>query len=232
MKCGFEPNALTTSPIEQSTGLLNVGNITLPIATAATPFSVVPIDGTRSQAVYGFDNGLRNPYIQNFSFSLQRALSDRLSMRVSYVGSTGNKLVRAYDVNEINILNNGFLQAYQAVQTGGSSTLMDALLGGLGLNSTSLRTVSTFQSFFANNNPAGVAALLESSALTSPTGGKLIAQAGLPVNFFVANPQFTTGPSALGGGAFIVDNAGHSTYHSLQVGFDKRHSRRLTLPGS
>jgi len=232
MNSAFEPNALTTSPIEQSTGILTLGNITLPIATTATPFSVVPIDGTRSQAVYGFNTGLRNPYIQNFSISLQRALSDKLSLRFSYVGSASNKLVRAYDVNEVNILNNGFLQAFQAVQTGGTSPLMDALVSGLGLNSTTMRSVSLFQTYFANNNPAGLAALLEGSALTSPVGGKLIAQAGLPVNFFAVNPQFTTGPSALGGGAFLVDNTGHSTYHSFQVEVEKRYSDGLTLESS
>jgi hypothetical protein len=232
MTASFEPNALTTSPIEQSTGLLNVGNVTLPVATTATPFSVVPIDGTRSQAVYGFNTGLRNPYIQNFSLSVQRALSDNLSLRASYVGSASNKLVRAYDINEINILNNGFLQAYQAVQTGGASPLMDSLLAGLGLNSTTVRSVSTFQTYFAGNNPAGLASLLEGSLLTAPVGGKLIAQAGLPVNFFVANPQFTVSPSALGGGAFIVDNTGHSTHHSFQLEVNKRYSDGLTLQGS
>jgi hypothetical protein len=232
MTASFEPNALTTSPIEQSTGLLNVGTITLPVATNATPFSVVAIDGTRSQAVYGFNTGLRNPYIQNFSLSVQRALSDNLSLRVSYVGSASNKLVRAYDINEINILNNGFLEAFQAVQTGGTSPLMDSLFAGLGLNSTTVRSVSTFQTYFANNNPAGLASLLEGSLLTAPVGGKLIAQAGLPVNFFVANPQFTVGPSALGGGAFILDNTGHSTYHSFQVEADKRYSDGLSLQGS
>jgi hypothetical protein len=234
MSSAFEPNGLTTSPILQSTGLLNVGNISLPIPVApgATPLSVVPIDGTRSQAIYGFNNNLRDPYIQNYTFSIQRALSDSLALRVSYVGSASNKLVRAYDVNEINILNNGFLQAYQAVQTGGTSPLMDSLLAGLGVNSTTVRSVSLFQSYFSNNNPAGLAALLAGSALTSPTGGKLVAQAGLPVNYFMVNPQFTTGPSALGGGAFLVDNAGHSTYNSLQVEVNKQYSHGLTLQGS
>src|SRR5262249_26111775 len=156
-------------------GLLNVGNITLPIATTAGPFSVVPIDGTRSQAVYAFDNHLRNPYIQNFSVSLERELSHNLSLRFSYVRSASNKLVRAYDVNEINILNNGFLAAYQTVQTGGTSPLMDALLAGLGVNSTTVRSVSLFQTYFSNNNPAGLASLLEGSLLTAPTGGKLVA---------------------------------------------------------
>ena len=224
MNSAFEPNALTTSPIEQSAGLLNVGNITLPIPTAATPFSVVPIDGARNQSVYGFNSGLRDPYIQNFSFSLQRALNHDTSLRLGYVGSAGDKLVRAYNVDEINILNNGFLEAYLAVQQGGTSTLMDSLVAGLGLNSSTIRSVSTFQTYFANNNPGTLAALLQSSLLTAPVGGKLIAQAGLPVNFFSANPQFAN--------AYLVDNAGHSTYHSAQVELNRRFANGLTFQGS
>jgi hypothetical protein len=224
MNSAFEPNALTTAPILQSTGLLNVGNITLPIPTMATPFSVVPLDGPRNQSVYGFHTGLRNPYIQNFSISLQRALNNNTSLRLGYVGSAGDKLVRAYNVDEINILNNGFLQAYLAVQQGGTSPLMDSLMAGLGLNSTTMRSVSTFQTYFSNNNPGTLAALLQSSLLTAPVGGKLIAQAGLPANFFSVNPQFAN--------AYLVDNAGHSTYHSAQVELNHRLARGLTFQGS
>jgi hypothetical protein len=224
MTSAFEPNGLTTSPIEQSTGLLNVGNITLPIATSATPFTVVPIDGARNQAVYAFNSGLRDPYIQNFSFTLQRAITDNTSLRLSYIGSTSNKLVRAYNVDEVNILNNGFLAAYLAVQQGGTSPLMDSLLAGLGLNSTTVRGISTFQTYFANNNPGTLAALLQSSLLTAPVGGKLVAQAGLPANFFSVNPQYSA--------AYIVDNAGHSTYHSAQAELDHRFASGLTLQGS
>ena len=159
MVTAFEPNALTTAPLEQSAGLLNVGNITLPITNTATPLSLAPIDGPRNQAVWAYNSGLRNPYIQNFSFQLQRALTDTLSLSFSYVGSSGNRLVRTYDINEVNVLNNGFLQAFQTVQQGGDSPLMNALLAPLGLNSTTMRSISTFQGFLANNNPGTLAAL-------------------------------------------------------------------------
>jgi hypothetical protein len=185
---------------------------------------VVPIDGPRNQSVYGFNTNLRNPYIQNFSFTLQRALSDSTSLRLGYVGSSSVKLVRAYNVDEINILNNGFLEAYLAVQQGGTSPLMDSLVAGLGLNSTTLRSFSTVQTYFANNNPGTLAALLQSSLLTSPVGGKLIAQAGQAVNFFSANPQFAN--------AYLVDNAGHSTYHSAQVELNRRFANGFTFQGS
>jgi len=224
MNSEFAPNGLTTSPVLQSTGLLNVGNIALPIPTTATPLSVTPLDGTRNQVLYAFNSGLRNPYIQNFSFSIQRALSENLSLRVGYVGSTGNKLVRAYDVDEINILNNGFLQAYQTVQTGGDSPLIDAILAPIGLNSTTVRSNSIFQTYFANNNPATLAALLQSSLLTAPVGGRLLALAGLPENYFSVNPQFA--------GSVMTDNTGHSTYHSLQIELNKRLADGLTVQGS
>ena len=224
MTSAFEPNGLSTLQTEQSAGLLNVGNITLPVPNATTPLSPVPLDGPRNQSVYGFNSALRNPYIQNFTVSLQRAFSDTMSLRVSYVGSTANKLVRAYNLDEVNIIENQFLQAYQIVQQGGVSPLMDSLLAGLGLNSTTVRSVSTFQGFFANNNPGGLAALLQSSQLTPPTGGKLITQAGLAANFFSVNPQFAN--------AYIVDNVGHSTYNSLQAELSKRYSHGLILQGS
>jgi Carboxypeptidase regulatory-like domain/TonB dependent receptor-like, beta-barrel len=224
MTSAFEPNGLSTTQTEQSAGLLNVGNITLPVQNTATPLSPVALDGARNQSVYGFNSNLRTPYIQNFTVSLQRALSDTLSLRVSYVGSTSNKLVRAYNVDEVNIIENKFLPAYLAVQAGGTSPLMDGLLAGLGLNSTTVRSVSTFQTYFANNNPGTLAALLQSSLLTPPTGGKLVTQAGLPANFFSVNPQFAN--------AYIVDNAGHSTYNSLQVETNKRYSHGLILQGS
>jgi hypothetical protein len=127
-------------------------------------------------------------------------------------------------VDEVNILNNGFLQAYQAVQQGGTSPLMDSILAPLGLNSTTVRNSSFFQTYFANNNPGGLAAVLNSSALSPPTGGKLLALAGLPVNYFVANPQFA--------GAVITDNTGHSTYHSFQVELNRRLASGLSVQGS
>jgi len=174
--------------------------------------------------LYAYNSGLRNPYIQNFSFSIQRALSDNLSLWVSYVGSTGNKLVRSYDVDEINILNNGFLKAYQTVQTDGDSPLIDAILAPIGLNSTTVRSNSIFQGYFANNNPAGLAALLESSLLSAPVGGRLLALAGLPENYFSVNPQFA--------GSVMTDNTGHSTYHSLEIELNKRLADGLTVQGS
>ena len=106
----------------------------------------------------------------------------------------------------------------------------------LGLTSATLRTNSTFQPLFANNNPGELAGLLNGSLSGLVPGGTLVAAAKLPANFFVANPQFAAFPlgtaAVLFGGAYTVDNSGHSDYHSLQVQLNRRLSHGFSYQGS
>ena len=41
----FEPNGLTTSPLEQPTTILDYANVTLPIPTTAVPLATTPLTG-------------------------------------------------------------------------------------------------------------------------------------------------------------------------------------------
>jgi hypothetical protein len=246
MANSYEPDGLATILTQSSGSLLTIGNLQLPLTTPNAPLFTEPLNGLRQQAAYAFANNLTNPYVQNYNVSIQRALGRSTSITVAFVGSAGAKLDRAYDVNEVNILakapnGESFLQAFNTVVKGGDSPLMDSLLAPIGVNSTTMRSVSLFQSYLYGNNPAGLAALLNGSALTqavAPTapGGALLAKAGLPANFFVVNPQFA--PFPLGssadafGGAYITDNSGHSTYDSLQVQVNHRFSHGLTFQGS
>ncbi len=237
----YQPDALATTVTETSTSLLNLNTVKFPIPTTATPLFTEPINGLRSQSVYSFQNNLVNPYSQNFNFSIQRELSQTTFLSVAYVGNVSDKLLRAYDVNEINILapspdGETFLQAYNTVRAGGDSKFMDSLVAPLGLSSATLRLSSTFQSYLASNNPAGLAALLNGSLGGLLPGGTLVAAAKLPVNFFVVNPQFSPFPfgtsAVLPGGAYTVDNSGHSAYHSLQVTLNRRLSHGFSYQGS
>lgn len=129
-----------------------------------------------------------------------------------------------------------FLQAYNTVRAGGDSKFMDSLVAPLGLTSATLRTNSTFQPMFANNNPGELAGLLNGSLSGLVPGGTLVAAAKLPANFFVANPQFAAFPlgtaAVLFGGAYTVDNSGHSDYHSLQVQVNRRLSHGFSYQAS
>lgn len=202
---------------------LSLASATLPVQPAGVPLSVIPQTGGLSHqlTLYAFDQNLRTPYIQNYNFTISRALPGGLVMNLGYVGSKGTKLARSINTNEFNIFENGLLSAFQTVQAGGDSPLLDKLLAPLGAGGVARGTTigSTVQSYFANNNPGGLAALLNVTAQ-----GALLAAAGLPNNFIVANPQYLA--------TFLVGNFGNSTYNSMQLELNKRFAKGFTAQGS
>ncbi|HWZ32507.1 MAG TPA: TonB-dependent receptor [Bryobacteraceae bacterium] len=202
---------------------VNLGAATLPVPPAGVPLAVVPQVGglARQQTLYAFDEGLRTPYAQNYNFTISRALHGGVVMNLAFVGSKGSKLARSININEFNIFENGILAGFKTVQAGGDSPLLDQLLAPLGASGVaSGKTIgSTVQSFFANNNPGGLAGLLDTTL-----AGALLAASGKPTNFIAANPQYLA--------AFLVGNYGNSTYNSLQVEVNKRFAKGFTAQGS
>jgi hypothetical protein len=205
--------------------LLNVQSLVLPVTPAGAPLALIPATGSasRTQTLYAFDQGFRTPYTQNYNFSIQRSLSQTMSLTVSYVGSKGTKLARTININESNIYENGILQAFQTVQAGGTSPLIEQIFGPGGSNL--MRTSSATQGFFANNNPGGFADFINrTNSLGAGVAGGLLTKAGLPNNFVVVNPQFLN--------VYLTGNFGNSTYNSLQTVFNRRFSHGLTLQAS
>ena len=144
MFSSYQPDALATTVTEDIDVAAESQHRQDAITTTQTPLFTEPLNGLRSQSVYSFQSNLRTPYTQNFNFSIQREITPTTLLTVAYVGNVGDKLLRAYDVNEINILapspdGESFLQAYNTVRAGGDSKFMDSLVSGLGLTSTSMR---------------------------------------------------------------------------------------------
>lgn len=50
--------------------------------------------------VYGINQKLRSPYVQNFSFNIQRQLTPRAMFQAGYVGSQGRKLIVTRNINQ------------------------------------------------------------------------------------------------------------------------------------
>jgi hypothetical protein len=234
MDSGFEPGFSET---DTSVTAAKIGNVSLPVTAAGAPLTVIGTTGPTShtQTLFAVDPNVRTPYVQNFNFSIQRAINQSTSFTVSYVGSKGTKLVRSIDTNESNIYSNGLLQAFQTVQAGGDSPLIDQIFANLpgaagtavtaagnGSNYVRGATSSTF-TFLANNNPGGFANYINTTNLSGVVGG-MLSHAGLPANFIVANPQFLS--------TYLTGNFGSSTYHSLQAQVSKRFSRGLSIQGS
>ncbi len=226
---GFEPGFSETDTSFTAT---NISTLTLPVPTVGVPLATIPTvgAGSHSQALYAFAQDIRTPYTQNYNFSLQRALPRGFSLNVAFVGSKGSKLPRSVNTNEANIYENGLLDAFKAVQAGGSSKLLDQIFGAYpaviaaGGASNFLRTSAPTNAFFANNSPGGLASYINTTTALSGVVGGLVGRAGLPANFVVANPQFLT--------TYLASNFGNSTYNALQVTANRRFANGFTLQSS
>jgi hypothetical protein len=219
----------------QSGNYLNLGNVSLPLATTGPPLTTIPVTD-RAQTVRVFDQNLRTPYIQNWNFSIQRELARDMVFEVRYVGSKATKLIRGADINERNMFENGLLDAFLAAQQGGQSALLDRLfmginVAGLGVvNGTSIRgadaarTISVTQTALSQNNPATFVEYFNTNTAFSGVRGGLLRRAGLPENFVIANPQFSS--------ARLASNVANSNYHSLQLELNKRFSGGWTFQGN
>lgn len=216
----------------QPASYLSLQGVRLPLSPVGAPLSTIPVTD-RQQIIRTFDDGLRNPYIQSFNASLQREIAKGATLDVRYVGSKGTKLIRGADINERNIFENSILDAFRAAQTGGTHPLLDQVfmglnVGGLGVvNGTTItggdaiRTISTTQAQLAGHNVGAFADYLATSTQFTNVRGGLLRRAGLPENFVMANPQFSS--------ARLIGNYANSSFHSLQIEVTKRFSAGWTL---
>ena len=62
------------------------------------------------------DPNLRSPYVENWYFGLQRQLPGNTVAEVNYVGNHTVHMWMNYDLNEVNIFENGFLSEFQTAQ--------------------------------------------------------------------------------------------------------------------
>ena len=187
----------------------------------------------RNQVVFAFDNNLRTPYVQNWNLTIQRQLPANFLFDLRYVGSKGTKLLRSVNVNEINIFENGILDAFRTTQAGGNARLFDEMLLGFNLGngtvngstvtgSSAFRFYSGTRSDLANNSVASFANFLNQVTLFDR--GDLLRINDLPENWIVVNPQF--------GSALLTSNFSNSTYHSLQLNAERSLTRGLMVQTS
>jgi hypothetical protein len=212
--------------------------VPLPAPTNVRPLAVEPFD-VRASSLSGFDDNRVNPYIQNFNLEVQRELARNLTLEVRYVGSKGTRLYGGISINDVNIYENGILEAFNITRAGGNAPLFDRILNGIALNaganaalgqgtvdgttlsgSAALRANTIFKTFLANGNVGQFASALNSSTTVTGRAGGLLARNGFPDNFVVANPQYAS--------VVMATNPGSSTYHSLTVQATKRLSQGFT----
>jgi hypothetical protein len=211
--------------------------IPIPAPATAKPLAIEPFD-VRTNALLGFDDNRVNPYVQNFNLEIQRELAQNLTFEARYIGSKGTHLYGGISINDVNIYENGILNAFNITRAGGDAPLFNQMLNGITLNqgtnpslgqgavngttltgSAALRANTIFRTFLANGNVGQFASALNTSTVTGRAGA-LLARNGFPDNFIVANPQYAA--------VVMNTNPGSSTYHSLNLQVTKRLSHGFT----
>ncbi|MFN0119046.1 MAG: carboxypeptidase regulatory-like domain-containing protein, partial [Blastocatellia bacterium] len=227
---GDQPGLRTVETF-RSAGYLNLSNVAVPLTPSNQPLATVPLTD-RLQTVRVFDTNLRTPYVQNWNFTIQREIFKNYTLDVRYLGSKGTKLIRGANINEVNIFENGVLDAFRAIQSGGESTLLDRMFNGYNLGNgvvnggtvragTGLRNNSNTRGFFANNNVGAFASYLNNTNQLSGVAGGLLRNASLGETFIVPNAQFA--------GANLTGNFANSSYHALIIEMNKRFANGFTL---
>ncbi len=223
----------TANPVASYVNLQSLASSgLLPVSTqGAQPFSAVPVTN-RSAGLNPYDPNLKTPYIQSFNVTLQREITRSLSVDVSYIGNKASKLVTGRQINDVDIFNNGFLDAFNITRAGGNAPLFDTLLNGVTIagvgtvgqngltGSSALRRYTSTNAFIANGQVGNLVNFLNTTSALGGLPGTILRKSGLPENFFVVNPQF--------GSMAYQSNNGNSTYNAGQVHLAQRLSHGLS----
>ena len=172
------------------------------------------------------DPNMRTPKTEMWALSLQQQIAPNTVFTLSYIGNHGIGLYGGYDSNQVNYRQNGFLSAFQTVQSGADSPLMTQIISTdtrrkPGESGTAF-VKREYSSYLQLNNVAGLANVL---ATRLQGGTPLVVTDGLPANFFKPYSQYL-------GGLNVLSTRDYSNYNSLQAQVEKRFSNGLLFQTS
>jgi hypothetical protein len=210
-----------------------------------------PLAVQSGQNVEDYNPGIKPEYVESWTFGFQRQLDRETGIDVRYVGTHGVGLWRTVNLNEVNTVENGFGQQFQAAQNNlaianGFSNIAalqnavftnpafklttnygnSGLPGQVAIPIIQTAIGSTTDTTTANQLVQGQAGTTANGIATNATRMANLTKAGLvPVNYFQVNP--------LGGGnATEMTNGNMTTYNALQVEVHRRLSHGLQIQGS
>jgi hypothetical protein len=226
----------------------------IPVFSIIRPMQPIPLTD-RSQQIYNPQPDLRNPYAQNLTMSVTRALGSKFTMDMRYVGTLGRKQWNAaFQINQPNFLYNGLKEAFDAARAGDDSNaalkVMEDMLKGVNIAGTGfgpvgstvngvlqtagmhLRAAPATQSNLANGNYANLAATLNTLNYASSTNPTLPAiptgvNGGvLRVNGFPEN-FIVTNPQF--SNVFMIASVNSNNYHSMEAQVSMRETHGISM---
>jgi hypothetical protein len=213
---------------EANTGLVGSGalnNINAFVASAPklpVPVFKIPITtaenwiNTGNNSVQGLmDPNLRTPYVQQYSFGLERAVHG-ITLEARYVGNHAVKDLRQIDFNQINIFQSTYLQDFKAARNNG--LLSSAAGKGFDPRFNAAVPGSVPLPFFNSLPSAGALtnSTVKSAILSNQVGS--LAQTYQASGFFPSNiPGFSFFPNPNALYSSELSNLTNSSYNGLQL---------------
>ncbi len=193
------------------------------------------------------DPDLEYPRTHQYAVSFQREIGGKNVLEVNYIGRQARKLFGGYDVNQVDIRDNGFLADFEQLRlTGNNQRINDLLRGHSGLQLLPNGQRETGSQFLLRQTLAGQVRLPNGTLTSSLVAGGSVAQAafiiaqstqgtfqplairGLPTLttngfsqfYFQPYPQFT-------GAVNVIDSNDRSRYNALEIQVSRRSSKGL-----
>jgi hypothetical protein len=219
----------------------SLNNINLPLSpTFSNPLQVWPIND-KTQSIAVTDPNFKPTVVQNWNASLERQLTQSLTLAVRYVGNRTTHQPGSFAMNTVNVEQNGIAAATVLTAQGGNAPLFNQFLNGVTIpgvgtvngatltGSQAIMQYSGTYTLLATNSAGGLASFFNTTqalgpAGTTPVRGWLLGNGGLPSNFIVVNPQYS--------GVTDVCACLNYTYNSGVAELIKRFSHGLTVDGN
>src|ERR1044071_6316460 len=232
----------------------NFPSLAPPADTSKYPFT--PAFNSAGSA-NDFDAALKGGYTQSFSFGIQRELNKDTAVDGHFLRTRGTHLWRQFDLNEVNIFENGFLDQFNAAAKNlaisrannkgdnygnqGLPGQVNVPIITVGLNSSTNSTMvtrllqgqagaaaNTIAFNLSNMNRLINAGLVPFTTLPTSTG--CISGNTTSQTCKVSN-FFVVNPQT-GGGAFLMTQGTDTSFNALQVDVRRRLSAGLLFQGS
>jgi hypothetical protein len=232
-------------------GSLTFGDPLPPYALTPPVYSTTtPAANLFPSTLYGLNPNIRQPYVQQWNFGIQRQIGNNSALEIRYVGNLALHQWLGYNINEVNIIENGFLKEFKNAQ----SNLAANRAAGRGNTFANLTGVPgdvplpIFTAAFggpASSNFSNGTFITNLNTGAAGTLANTLAGTGSNINFYcnmVGTAAFPAcanrvgnvagagypinfwqvNPYAAGRAVNYLDAAGSSNYHAMQVEFRQR----------
>ncbi len=195
-------------------------------APAVKPSELTQPPAFSANSINVVDPALRSPVTHQWALGVQHEIAGRTVIEATYIGRRAYGLLGAHRPNQAEIFRNGFLEAFNVVKAGGNSDLMNRILVADSRRLTNETGSQMVRRLFAGTLDLNSVGALASALGTRIQSGRSVTDlSGVGPFLFIPFPQFS-------GGVVVIDSNDFSTYHALELQFQRRLSRGIAYRAS